>query len=84
MQGSDDVRREDGAERPPAANEYEDVFVEVSDRVERLLRRTIAIGLALLVGAQLLLAVPAVRQWAVKVERLEGVPFQRSGPDAGP
>ncbi|GAA3405259.1 hypothetical protein ACFFNY_28690 [Paenibacillus hodogayensis] len=66
------------------AKEYEAVFIRVSDWVERLLRGAIYVGLALLAAAQLLLAVPAVRTWAVKVERLEGIPLERSGPGIGP
>ncbi|MDF2657660.1 MAG: hypothetical protein K0Q94_451, partial [Paenibacillus sp.] len=58
--------------------EYETVFIEVSNRVERLLRIAVWTGLAALLLAQLLLLSPAVRKWAVKVEKLEGVPFERS------
>ncbi|MEF3301836.1 hypothetical protein [Paenibacillus sp. GYB003] len=73
------------AERTPsAASDYEKLFVLFSNRAERLLRGAIWTGLALLVAAQLLLAVPAVRAWMVKVERLEGVPFERAGSGGGP
>jgi hypothetical protein len=58
--------------------EYETVFIEVSNRVERLLRGAVWAGLAALLLAQLLLLSPAVRKWAVKVEKLEGVPFERN------
>jgi hypothetical protein len=70
--------------RPAGYEEYEDRFVQLSDRVERLLRGAIWAGIVLLVALQLLLTIPAVRHWAVKVERLEGIPFERSGPDSGP
>lgn len=58
--------------------EYEAVFLKVSNRVERLLRGAVWTGLSILLLAQLLLSVPAVRKWAVKVEKLEGIPFERS------
>lgn len=58
-------------------NEYRRNFIDVSNRIEKLLRGLIWTGLAALVAVQLLLTVPSVRLWAVKVERLEGVPFER-------
>ena len=66
-------------ERNGEETEYEAVFLKVSDRMERLLRRMAGAGLALLIAAQLLLSIPSVRKWVVKVERLEGIPFERSG-----
>ncbi|TMV51315.1 hypothetical protein FE783_05900 [Paenibacillus mesophilus] len=81
MSNIDDERQQ--SIQPTRAEEYEAQFVEVSNRVERLLRRAIWTGLALLIAAQLLLSVPSIRQWAVKVERLEGIPFERSGPGHG-
>jgi hypothetical protein len=81
MSGSE--KRQDN-NRLAGDEEYEERFVQLSDRVERLLRGAICAGIALLVAAQLLLTIPAVRHLAVKVERLEGIPFERSGPDSGP
>lgn len=70
-----------GSDRTKTADaEYADRFVSVSDRVEKLLRRAVWGGLTLLIAAQLLLSVSAVRHWIVKVERLEGVPFRQYGP----
>lgn len=82
MPGSEEKRQDDN--RLAGYEEYEKRFVQLSDRVERLLRGAVWAGIALLVAAQLLLTIPTVRHWAVKVERLEGIPFERSGPDSGP
>lgn len=81
MSSNDDDRPQ--SMQQASTDEYEAQFVKVSDRVERLLRKAIWTGLALLAAAQLLLTVPSIRQWAVKVERLEGIPFERSGPGHG-
>lgn len=55
---------------------YESLFLRFSDHMEKRLIRA-ALGLAaLLLLIQLLLLVPAVRHLLVRVERLEGVPFQ--------
>ncbi|PYI54962.1 hypothetical protein [Paenibacillus flagellatus] len=74
-------RKRDSGPDPREPTEYETVFVRLSERVERILRAAIWTGLALLVAVQLVLSVPAVRKWAVKVERLEGVPFERADRD---
>ncbi|MDF2720893.1 MAG: hypothetical protein K0Q59_568 [Paenibacillus sp.] len=63
-----------------AEEQYERRFLIVSGRMEKLLRRLIGTGLALLVIAQLLLAIPQVRKTVVKVERLEGIPYERMSP----
>jgi len=72
---SDTGRTVENETRPET--EYETLFLEVSDRIEKWLRKLIWTGLAALVAAQALLSVPAVRHWIVKVDRLEGVPFER-------
>lgn len=82
MPGSEEKRQHN--DRQAAYEEYEENFVLLSDRVEWLLRCAIGAGIVLLVAAQLLLTIPSVRHWAVKAERLEGIPFERSGPDSGP
>jgi hypothetical protein len=57
--------------------EYAERFVRFSDQAEKLLRKAVWTGIALIVATQLLLSIPAFRQWAVKIERLEGVPIER-------
>lgn len=59
---------------------YSSQFVRLSDSVERILRLAVLASLVLLVASQLLLGVPSVRKWAVKTERLEGVPYERIEP----
>ncbi|MDF2713313.1 MAG: hypothetical protein K0R28_238 [Paenibacillus sp.] len=82
MSSIDDDRQQ-LMQQQPGTDEYEAQFVEVADRVERLIRGALWTGLALLIAVQLLLSIPSVRQWAVKVERLEGIPFERNGPGHG-
>jgi hypothetical protein len=57
--------------------DYAERFVRFSDQAEKLLRKAVWTGIALIVATQLLLSITAFRQWAVKIERLEGVPFER-------
>lgn len=84
MPDSENDSRQRQPKRTTEYADYVERFVLLSDRVERLLRRAVWALIALLVAAQLLLSVPPVRQRLVGVERLEGVPFERSGSESGP
>lgn len=75
-----EVATEDGRLRPD--ERYSSQFIRLSDSVERILRWAVLASLVLLVASQLLLGVPGVRKWAVKTERLEGVPYERTDPTA--
>ncbi|WP_181592956.1 hypothetical protein [Paenibacillus sp. YN15] len=54
---------------------YEELFKTFSAAVERRLLHIAAVLAVLLVVAQLLLQIPAVRHALLRVERLEGTPF---------
>lgn len=73
----DELQRQKPTKQRLDAAEYEQRFIDVSNRMEKLLRRAIMTGLALLFVTQLLLSIPSIRKLAVKVERLEGIPFER-------
>lgn len=55
---------------------YEELFKSFSAAVEKKLLRLAAALAVLLVAVQLLLQIPAVRHTFLRVERLEGTPFQ--------
>ena len=57
---------------------YEELFVRFSEYAEHWLLRFLAVLFVLLIISQLLLQIPGVRYYFVKVEQLEGVPYQRS------
>lgn len=57
---------------------YEDLFVLFSAPVEKWMKRVLYILLSLLIVAQLLLQIPGVRYYLVKVEQLEGIPYDSS------
>lgn len=61
-----------------AADQYEQLFIRWSERAERLIRIGIVTLLALLLLSQLLLQWPLFRKTALKVERLEGVPYTQT------
>jgi hypothetical protein len=62
-------------------DEYEKRFIALCGRVERILVRGIVVALALLLAAQALLQIPALRSLLTRVDSLEGVPYR---PIAGP
>ncbi|WP_281886870.1 hypothetical protein [Paenibacillus sp. YYML68] len=64
------VDRQNEAERT-----YEELFIQFSSRIEKLLLLGVKIVLLALVASQLLLQVPQLRHGLVKVERLEGKPY---------
>ncbi|MFH5184763.1 DUF5359 family protein [Paenibacillus sp. TAB 01] len=70
MEHKDDGQRE--------GYRYEELFVRFSERAEYWLLRFVAVWFVLLIASQLLLQIPGVRYYFVKVEQLEGVPYQRS------
>lgn len=84
MRGNKEEKQSAASGQRQAESAYAELFVKTADRMERLLRGAIWTGLALLVASQLLLSIPSVRKWAVRVERLEGIPIERSGPGNGP
>ncbi|OXM88088.1 hypothetical protein [Paenibacillus rigui] len=57
---------------------YEDLFIQFSKMVEKWILRALALILGLLVISQLLIQIPVIRYYLVKVEQLEGIRFQRS------
>ncbi|UQZ81949.1 hypothetical protein SK3146_01106 [Paenibacillus konkukensis] len=65
-------------EKPNASDRYEDLFLIFSSIIEMWAKRILILLLCLLVASQLLLQVPFLRYYMVKVEQLEGIPFSRS------
>ncbi|MCS7462444.1 hypothetical protein N0M98_20185 [Paenibacillus doosanensis] len=65
-------------EKPNASDRYEDLFLIFSSIIEMWAKRILILLLCLLVASQLLLQVPFLRYYMVKVEQLEGIPFLRS------
>lgn len=65
----------------PQEPDYVETFLAFSDRLEKPMRRLLAGLLAVLVAAQLLLQWEPARQLLVRVDRLEGYPYEagRSG-----
>lgn len=57
---------------------YEDLFVLLSGFVEKWLKRALYVLLSLLIVFQLLLQIPALRYYLVKVEQMEGIPYNHS------
>jgi hypothetical protein len=70
--------KEDSGVEDRRLNGYEYSFVLFSVSIEAWLKRIILFVLSLLIMFQLLLQVPGIRYYLVKVEQLEGVPFSRS------
>ncbi|WP_028548691.1 hypothetical protein [Paenibacillus sp. UNC451MF] len=66
------MRRDERETKEPR---YEDLFVALSAFVEKWMKRTLLILLAMLVVTQLLLQIPSLRYYLVKVEQLEGIPY---------
>lgn len=73
------IRRSGQQQRPLTYERYERLFVEFSERVEKLLLRCLYVLLAGLLISQLLLQFPAVRKEITRVDPLEGVPYVRHG-----
>ncbi|MGX4584779.1 hypothetical protein [Paenibacillus chitinolyticus] len=69
--------RRSGQQRPLTYERYELLFVEFSERVEKILLRCLYVLLAGLLISQLLLQFPAVRKEITRVDPLEGVPYVR-------
>ncbi|MCZ8520561.1 MULTISPECIES: hypothetical protein [Paenibacillus] len=61
------------------AGEYEERFLGVAERVEKMTVAVLLVLLALLLAAQLLLQHPRIRYWVVRVEQLEGIPYAEDG-----
>ncbi|ULL15544.1 hypothetical protein DVH26_14470 [Paenibacillus sp. H1-7] len=59
-------------------NGYEDLFLQFSSIFERWVKRVLLVLVSLLILSQLLLQVPFLRYYMVKVEQLEGVPYSRT------
>ncbi|MVP00066.1 hypothetical protein [Paenibacillus lutrae] len=62
---------------PLSHNSYEQLFVEFSDRVERMLFRLVGCVLVLLIFSQLLLQAAPLRSIMTRVDPLEGDPYVR-------
>ncbi|GAA4844053.1 hypothetical protein GCM10023310_22520 [Paenibacillus vulneris] len=58
--------------------EYEEQFVLFSALVEKWMKRALYVLISLLVAMQLLLQIPGLRYYLVKVEQLEGIPYDHS------
>ncbi|SEG13112.1 hypothetical protein [Paenibacillus sp. UNC499MF] len=69
--------RRSGQQRPLTYERYERLFIEFSERVEKVLVRCLYVLLAGLLISQLLLQFPGVRKEITRVEPLEGVPYVR-------
>ena len=63
------------AKRQEDEQSYEEMFVEFSDQVEKILRRLLVLLAALLIGMQCLLQIPFLRLHLSRVEPLEGKPY---------
>lgn len=57
---------------------YEDLFICFSKLVEKWFLRSLAVLLSLLIVSQLLMQIPELRYYLVKIEQLEGVPYHRA------
>lgn len=57
---------------------YEDLFLQFSSIFERWVTRVLLLLVSLLILSQVLLQVPLLRYYMVKVEQLEGVPYSRT------
>jgi hypothetical protein len=66
----------EGMSERDCRDDYEEMFVSLCGRIERFLVRGIAVALALLLTAQALLQIPAVRSLLTRVDTLEGVPYR--------
>jgi hypothetical protein len=56
-------------------NTYEQLFIALSTKVEKVLIRFLLVFLLLLLGSQALLQIPLMRAHLTKVEPLEGKPY---------
>ncbi|WP_282935654.1 hypothetical protein [Paenibacillus sp. RC67] len=67
-----------GRPREKNDSEYDDLFVRFSGFVEKWLKRALYVLLSFLIVFQLLLQIPALRYYLVKVEQMEGIPYNHS------
>ncbi|WP_426453535.1 hypothetical protein ACP26L_14640 [Paenibacillus sp. S-38] len=68
-----------GRQEREEADEYEELFLGVAGRVEKMAVAVLLVLLSLLVATQLLLQNPRIRYLLVRVEQLEGTPYGEQG-----
>ncbi|AFC29869.1 hypothetical protein [Paenibacillus mucilaginosus] len=68
-----------GRQEREEADEYEELFLGVAGRVEKMAVAVLVVLLSLLLASQLLLQNPRIRYLLVRVEQLEGTPYGEHG-----